>query len=245
MKQWKKLAILAAIGVLPFRVGAEGEVKDSLHVPMLQASEVTTEQRALPTMELQKEEGTLAFGEVRTESTYTHIVYPEFMADSRMVQERVNKDIRSYVEGLEKDVLKQNLKDKEHPTELYVDYGVMENKDGILSVIIRSYTYTMGYANGTTVEKGFSFNATSGKKLYLYDLGTYKVDRVKSALDALIAKDKEEGVKSDYMVPEDLKVSKNFYLDDGSVYLIYDQGVIAPRSHGNVHLKIDEYKVRG
>lgn len=245
MKQWKKLAVVAAIGVLPFRVGAEEAVKDSLHVPSLQANEVTTEQRALPTMELQKEEGTLAFGEVRTESEYTHIVYPEFLSDSMMVQERVNKEIRGYVEGLEKDILKQNLKNKEHPTELYVDYGVMENKDGILSVIIRSYTYTKGYANGTTVEKGFSFNAFSGKKLHLYDLGTYKVDRVKTALDTLIAQDKEKGVKSDYMVPDDLKVSKNFYLDDGGVYLIYDEAVVAPHSHGNVHLKIDEYKVRG
>ncbi len=242
MKHWKRLAMIMAIGVLPFRVGAEEAVKDSAHVPVLKAGEVTSEQRAILPPEVKQEEGALTVSSVEKESTRVHITSPEVVSSSAMVQNRINREIRSYVEKLEKEIVKKNEQNKDTPTDLFIDYGVMDNKNGIFSVIIKSYTYKVNDANGEQKEKGFSFNSTSGKKLHLYDLGNYKMEHVKAGVEALVKMQEEEGLVSEYVIPENLTVSKNFFLYDDRVYLIYDPGVLAPYSYGNVHVDVGPYK---
>ena len=242
MKHWKRLAMVMAIGVLPFRVGAEEGVKDSAHVPVMKANEVTLEQRALPVDPMAIQYGSVMIRDVEKTSKYVHNITPEVFTKSAMAQERINKEIKNYVDKVEKEITKKNLKEAA-PTHLYITYVVKDTPEGLLSIVLQVQKYQEGMAHGMNEEQGFTFNTTSGKKINLYDIGTYKLEDVKQAIANEIEDDAMMGKVSTYSIPEDLKVSKNFFLHAGNLYLIYETGTIAPYAEGVVHLYMEPYKM--
>ena len=119
-------------------------------------------------------------------------------------------------------------------------YDVKTDKNGILSILIYTYTMRDQDANGVTYVKGFTFNTTTGRQLSLYDLGGLnKKELVNAINNNQEVKDKLGGdVNLDKMPTE-------FYTtDDYSVVIILQQDVDTIHSAGPVFVPVGNLRDR-
>ena len=116
---------------------------------------------------------------------HLNIAYPTVQSVSPYVTKAINKTITDYVEKLRKQVHKTNEKNLDGEGQnLYMSYDVKADGNGIFSVTITSYTIEDNASNGVNVEKGFTFNTTTGRSLSLSDFGVLPQEKI-AALDWL------------------------------------------------------------
>lgn len=171
---------------------------------------------------------------------YIDVKYPQVTSVSPAVQERINKELRNYANKAIKDVQKANVK-SEDKTNVTMRYFVKSSTDGIFSVVISSYTIVDRAAHGINVDKGFTFNTTTGKTIPLRDFGKATKDKVTEAMNTL----RQE--KGDTYLFSDIEtapyVSGNFFSDSNRrVTLIYPQGELGPMSSGIVYIPLGVLK---
>ena len=175
------------------------------------------------------------------ESTTDHLdlVFPEVKSVSPTVEKAINTTIKKYVAKVQNDVEKLNAKDADK-TNVVMYYDVKTDKNGILSVLIHTYTMRDRDANGVNYVKGFTFNTTTGRQLSLYDLGGLnKKELVNAINNNQEVKDKLGGdVNIDKMPTE-------FYTtDDYSVVMILQQDVDTIHSAGTVYVPVGNLRDR-
>ena len=110
-----------------------------------------------------------------------HITYPTVTSVSPVVTKEINSRITKYVQTLQKNLEKNNLK-ADVKENLYMTYDVKANDKGIFSVLLKSYSIGDQAANGLNTVKAFTFNTTSGKVLTLHDFGVVKLDELNQAI---------------------------------------------------------------
>ena len=175
------------------------------------------------------------------ESTTDHLdlVFPEVKSVSPTVEKAINTTIKKYVAKVQNDVEKLNAKEADK-TNVVMYYDVKTDKNGILSVLIHTYTMRDRDANGVNYVKGFTFNSTTGRQLSLYDLGGLnKKELVNAINNNQEVKDKLGGdVNIDKMPTE-------FYTtDDYSVVMILQQDVDIIHSAGTVYVPVGNLRDR-
>ena len=163
------------------------------------------------------------------------ITYPKIQSVSPYVTKAINKTLVDYVEKLRKDLHKVNEKAKEGEQQnLYVNYDVKADGNGIFAVTINSYTVEDNASHGTNVEKGFTFNTTTGRTLTLNDFGGLPKEMIEKGLKALPT----EGKKAIYADAVPGKPDGFFARENHDIVLIYQQGTIAPMSSGVIHVPV-------
>ena len=166
---------------------------------------------------------------------HVNIAYPTVQSVSPYVTKAINKTITDYVEKLRKQVHKANEKNLDGEGQnLYMSYDVKADGNGIFSVTITSYTIEDNASNGVNVEKGFTFNTTTGRSLSLGDFGVLPQEKIAAAMQQL----PREGKKAIYA---DVKVGKPnsfFARENHDIVLIYDQGTIGPMSSGSIYVPV-------
>ena len=176
---------------------------------------------------------------VESNTDHLDLVFPEVKSVSPTVEKAINTTIKKYVAKVQNDVEKLNAKEADK-TNVVMYYDVKTDKNGILSVLIHTYTMRDRDANGVNYVKGFTFNTTTGRQLSLYDLGGLnKKELVNAINNNQEVKDKLGGdVNIDKMPTE-------FYTaDDYSVVMIFQQDVDTIHSAGTVYVPVGNLRDR-
>ncbi len=175
------------------------------------------------------------------ESTTDHLdlVFPEVKSVSPTVEKAINTTIKKYVAKVQNDVEKLNAKEADK-TNVVMYYDVKTDKNGILSVLIHTYTMRDRDANGVNYVKGFTFNTTTGRQLSLYDLGGLnKKELVNAFNNNQEVKDKLGGDVNIDKMPTEFYTS-----DDYSVVMILQQDVDTIHSAGTVYVPVGNLRDR-
>lgn len=175
------------------------------------------------------------------ESTTDHLdlVFPTVKSVSPIVEKAINTTIKKYVAKVQNDVEKMNTKEADK-TNVVMYYDVKTDKNGILSVLIHTYTMRDRDANGVNYVKGFTFNTTTGRQLSLYDLGGLNKKELVNAID------NNQDVKNQLGGEVNIdKMPTEFYTtDDYSVVMILQQDVDANHSVGTVYVPVGNLRDR-
>ena len=175
------------------------------------------------------------------ESTTDHLdlVFPVVKSVSPTVEKAINTTIKKYVAKVQNDVEKLNAKEADK-TNVVMYYDVKTDKNGILSVLIHTYTMRDRDANGVNYVKGFTFNTTTGRQLSLYDLGGLNKKELVNAIN------NNQEVKD--QLGGDVNIDKmptEFYTtDDYSVVMILQQDVDTIHSAGTVYVPVGNLRDR-
>ena len=175
------------------------------------------------------------------ESTTDHLdlVFPVVKSVSPTVEKAINNTIKKYVAKVQNDVEKMNAKEADK-TNVVMYYDVKTDKNGILSVLIHTYTMRDRDANGVNYVKGFTFNTTTGRQLSLYDLGGLNKKELVNAIN------NNQEVKD--QLGGDVNIDKmptEFYTtDDYSVVMILQQDVDTIHSAGPVFVPVGNLRDR-
>ena len=176
---------------------------------------------------------------MESNTDHLDLVFPVVKSVSPTVEKAINTTIKKYVAKIQNDVEKLNAKEA-NKTNVVMYYDVKTDKNGILSILIYTYTMRDQDANGVTYVKGFTFNTTTGRQLSLYDLGGLnKKELVNAINNNQEVKDKLGGdVNLDKMPTE-------FYTtDDYSVVMILQQDVDTIHSAGPVFVPVGNLRDR-
>ena len=175
------------------------------------------------------------------ESTTDHLdlVFPEVKSVSPTVEKAINTTIKKYVAKVQNDVEKLNAKEADK-TNVVMYYDVKTDKNGILSVLIHTYTMRDRDANGVNYVKGFTFNTTTGRQLSLYDLGGLNKKELVNAIE------NNQDVKNQLGGEVNIdKMPTEFYTtDDYSVVMILQQDVDTIHSAGTVYVPVGNLRDR-
>ena len=175
------------------------------------------------------------------ESTTDHLdlVFPTVKSVSPVVEKAINNTIKKYVAKVQNDVEKLNAKDADK-TNVVMYYDVKTDKNGILSVLIHTYTMRDRDANGVNYVKGFTFNTTTGRQLSLYDLGGLDKKELVNAIE------NNQDVKNQLGGEVNIeKMPTEFYTtDDYSVVMVLQQDVDAIHSAGTVYVPVGNLRDR-
>lgn len=167
-----------------------------------------------------------------------HITYPTVTSVSPVVTKTINDRITKYVQTLQKNLEKANLK-ADMKENLYISYDVEANDKGIFSVLIKSYTIGDYAANGLNTVKAFTFNSTSGKLLSLGDFGGVSKDVLNKAIND------DEELKEQFF-PDSLPIDKvpaDFYAtEDHELYIIFQQGTVGSMAAGTIYVPVGKSK---
>ena len=175
------------------------------------------------------------------ESTTDHLdlVFPEVKSVSPTVEKAINTTIKKYVAKVQNDVEKLNAKEADK-TNVVMYYDVKTDKNGILSVLIHTYTMRDRDANGVNYVKGFTFNTTTGRQLSLYDLGGLNKKELVNAINN--NQEVKEKLGGDVNID---KMPTEFYTtDDYSVVMILQQDVDTIHSAGTVYVPVGNLRDR-
>ena len=175
------------------------------------------------------------------ESTTDHLdlVFPTVKSVSPVVEKAINNTIKKYVAKVQNDVEKLNAKDADK-TNVVMYYDVKTDKNGILSVLIHTYTMRDRDANGVNYVKGFTFNTTTGRQLSLYDLGGLNKKELVNAIE------NNQDVKNQLGGEVNIdKMPTEFYTtDDYSVVMVLQQDVDTMHSAGTVYVPVGNLRDR-
>lgn len=175
------------------------------------------------------------------ESTTDHLdlVFPTVKSVSPVVEKAINNTIKKYVAKVQNDVEKLNAKDADK-TNVVMYYDVKTDKNGILSVLIHTYTMRDRDANGVNYVKGFTFNTTTGRQLSLYDLGGLNKKELVNAIE------NNQDVKNQLGGEVNIdKMPTEFYTtDDYSVVMVLQQDVDVIHSAGTVYVPVGNLRDR-
>ena len=175
------------------------------------------------------------------ESTTDHLdlVFPEVKSVSPTVEKAINTTIKKYVAKVQNDVEKLNAKEADK-TNVVMYYDVKTDKNGILSVLIHTYTMRDRDANGVNYVKGFTFNTTTGRQLSLYDLGGLNKKELVNAIE------NNQDVKNQLGGEVNIdKMPTEFYTtDDYSVVMVLQQDVDTIHSAGTVYVPVGNLRDR-
>lgn len=175
------------------------------------------------------------------ESTTDHLdlVFPTVKSVSPIVEKAINNTIKKYVAKVQNDVEKMNAKDADK-TNVVMYYDVKTDKNGILSVLIHTYTMRDRDANGVNYVKGFTFNTTTGRQLSLYDLGGLNKKELVNAIE------NNQDVKNQLGGEVNIdKMPTEFYTtDDYSVVMVLQQDVDTIHSAGTVYVPVGNLRDR-
>ena len=175
------------------------------------------------------------------ESTTDHLdlVFPTVKSVSPIVEKAINNTIKKYVAKVQNDVEKMNAKESDK-TNVVMYYDVKTDKNGILSVLIHTYTMRDRDANGVNYVKGFTFNTTTGRQLSLYDLGGLNKKELVNAIE------NNQDVKNQLGGEVNIdKMPAEFYTtDDYSVVMVLQQDVDTMHSAGTVYVPVGNLRDR-
>ena len=175
------------------------------------------------------------------ESTTDHLdlVFPTVKSVSPTVEKAINNTIKKYVAKVQNDVEKLNAKESDK-TNVVMYYDVKTDKNGILSVLIHTYTMRDRDANGVNYVKGFTFNTTTGRQLSLYDLGGLNKKELVNAIE------NNQDVKNQLGGEVNIdKMPTEFYTtDDYSVVMVLQQDVDTIHSAGTVYVPVGNLRDR-
>ena len=175
------------------------------------------------------------------ESTTDHLdlVFPTVKSVSPTVEKAINMTIKKYVAKVQNVVEKMNTKEADK-TNVVMYYDVKTDKNGILSVLIHTYTMRDRDANGVNYVKGFTFNTTTGRQLSLYDLGGLNKKELVNAID------NNQDVKNQLGGEGNIdKMPTEFYTtDDYSVVMILQQDMDVNHSAGTVYVPVGNLRDR-
>ena len=175
------------------------------------------------------------------ESTTDHLdlVFPTVKSVSPTVEKAINNTIKKYVAKVQNDVEKMNAKEADK-TNVVMYYDVKTDKNGILSVLIHTYTMRDRDANGVNYVKGFTFNTTIGRQLSLYDLGGLNKKELVNAIE------NNQDVKNQLGGEVNIdKMPTEFYTtDDYSVVMVLQQDVDTIHSAGTVYVPVGNLRDR-
>lgn len=175
------------------------------------------------------------------ESTTDHLdlVFPTVKSVSPIVEKAINNTIKKYVAKVQNDVEKMNAKEADK-TNVVMYYDVKTDKNGILSVLIHTYTMRDRDANGVNYVKGFTFNTTTGRQLSLYDLGGLNKKELVNAIE------NNQDVKNQLGGEVNIdKMPTEFYTtDDYSVVMVLQQDVDTIHSAGTVYVPVGNLRDR-
>ena len=175
------------------------------------------------------------------ESTTDHLdlVFPVVKSVSPTVEKAINTTIKKYAAKVQNEVEKLNAKEA-NKTNVVMYYDVKTDKNGILSILIHTYTMRDQDANGVNYVKGFTFNTTTGRQLSLYDLGGLNKKELVNAIN------NNQEVKD--QLGGDVNIDKmptEFYTtDDYSVVMILQQDVDTIHSAGTVYVPVGNLRDR-
>ena len=175
------------------------------------------------------------------ESTTDHLdlVFPTVKSVSPTVEKAINNTIKKYVAKVQNDVEKLNAKESDK-TNVVMYYDVKTDKNGILSVLIHTYTMRDRDANGVNYVKGFTFNTTTGRQLSLYDLGGLNKKELVNAIEN--NQDVKNQLGSEVNID---KMPTEFYTtDDYSVVMVLQQDVDTIHSAGTVYVPVGNLRDR-
>lgn len=175
------------------------------------------------------------------ESTTDHLdlVFPTVKSVSPIVEKAINNTIKKYVAKVQNDVEKMNAKESDK-TNVVMYYDVKTDKNGILSVLIHTYTMRDRDANGVNYVIGFTFNTTTGRQLSLYDLGGLNKKELVNAIE------NNQDVKNQLGGEVNIdKMPTEFYTtDDYSVVMVLQQDVDTIHSAGTVYVPVGNLRDR-
>ena len=176
---------------------------------------------------------------VESNTDHLDLVFPAVKSVSPTVEKAINTTIKKYVAKVQNDVEKLNAKEA-NKTNVVMYYDVKTDKNGILSILIYTYTMRDQDANGVTYVKGFTFNTTTGRQLSLYDLGGLNKKELVNAIN------NNQEVKD--QLGGDVNIDKmptEFYTtDDYSVVMILQQDVDTIHSAGPVFVPVGNLRDR-
>ena len=181
----------------------------------------------------------VAVSPVESTTDHLNLVFPVVKSVSPTVEKAINTTIKKYVAKVQNEVEKLNAKEA-NKTNVVMYYDVKTDKNGILSILIHTYTMRDQDANGVNYVKGFTFNTTTGRQLSLYDLGGLNKKELVNAIN------NNQEVKD--QLGGDVNIDKmptEFYItDDYSVVMILQQDVDTIHSAGTVYVPVGNLRDR-
>lgn len=160
--------------------------------------------------------------------------YPELTSPSAFVTKSMNDTISKYVKKVQADVEKYN-ENNETQENVTMYYDVAEDTQGILSLLIHTYTIADKDANGSHFVKSFVFNTTTGRRLSLTDMGGIK----KSEIDTIINNTPDIKAKFGEDFTGLSEMPKEFYaMADHNVIMIVQEEAEAAHNQGTIYIPV-------
>ncbi len=107
--------------------------------------------------------------------------------------------------------------------EVYFDYQIKYNQNGLLSVVFQNYQFAGG-AHGTTVQTAYTYDLNTGKQLQLQDLFKTNADYITVISDQVYVQLKERDLLSALFDPfENIQPDHSYYLTYDGVVVYYQQ----------------------
>lgn len=152
------------------------------------------------------------------------------------VQKQINGILKNHVEDFklvtkdfENEVKELRKEGFEHNYGAVVNYEVMYNKNGLLSVVFTDYTYTGG-AHGMYGDISYTFDLTTGETYHLEDLFNVGFD-YKNIINEIV---KEQFNSMDYILEEFKSISENqpYYLSNNGIVVYFTLYEYTPYAAG-------------
>ncbi|MFD2117805.1 DUF3298 domain-containing protein [Paenibacillus yanchengensis] len=125
--------------------------------------------------------------------------------------------------------------------EMYGFFEVKNNQKDVLSVSLINYAYTGG-AHGATIEKSYTFQASTGHAYTLKQLFKPGADYVKALSEPIKRAIKERNIET-FEPFQAIRPDQDFYLADRSIVIYFQQYEIAPYVYGLLYFPISIYEL--
>ncbi|MGE5484689.1 MAG: DUF3298 and DUF4163 domain-containing protein [Ignavibacteriales bacterium] len=169
------------------------------------------------------------------------VQYPKVSGLAADVQDSMNKYFADRTNtpkasAYESDRLNVEAGQLERPTELFCNYLVRYNRNGLLSLTMDDYLYSGG-AHGGTIRTGYTADVKSGKTYALKDLFTPGTDYVTVISEEVGKQIVEQGLAT--LVPfTAIRPDQDFYLSGHSLVIYFQQYELMPYSYGFPEFRI-------
>ena len=173
-----------------------------------------------------------------TDTLLINIQYPELKGlDTAEVESRLNSSFAKLAEDavnrgniVEKDILPEQTANG-IKAEVYFNYQVKYNRNGLLSIVFYDYLYSGG-AHGLTIQSSYSFDLKTGKEYGLKDFYEDGTDYV-SIVSSQVKEQMEEREMTDYLTPfEAIMADQAYYLSNKGLVIYFQAYEYYPYAAG-------------
>ena len=184
-----------------------------------------------------------------TKALKTAIQYPVVvgLADQK-IQDEINATFKNLADQAAQEGAKNaadlapaviQFPDMPGQCEVYFNYQIKYNQNGLLSLVFQNYQYAGG-AHGNTVQTGYTMNLKTGQQCALKDLFKANADYVSIISNSVKTQLDERDLTAALFQPfSKINENQGYYLSDNGIVVYFQQYEILPYAAGIQEFTVD------